>query len=152
MPRKPGTDTNFRRSLPEFGCLLGWAFGPRNFMKNCPSGDGALRGLTRLPWISGAFGRKFAASLVCPRFPEPGPQIGFSPLSQGLPNGTGCLFVVSPKRLSTHNLPGCRIAIRKRGQAQFLARRDVPWIVDVVGDGDGPPGQRIVIELHGNAG
>src|ERR1039457_5902541 len=42
MRRKPGTDTNFRRSLPEFGCL-----------------------------------------------------------SQGLPNGTGCPFVVSPKRLST---------------------------------------------------
>src|ERR1019366_9516113 len=42
MRRKPGTDTNFRRSLPEFGCL-----------------------------------------------------------SQGLPNGTGCTFVVSPKRLST---------------------------------------------------
>src|ERR1017187_2051678 len=42
MRRKPGTDTNFRRSLPKFGCL-----------------------------------------------------------SQGLPNGTGCPFVVSPKRLST---------------------------------------------------
>src|ERR1035441_8836182 len=42
MRRKPGTDTNFRRSLPEFGCL-----------------------------------------------------------SQGLPNGTGRPFVVSPKRLST---------------------------------------------------
>src|ERR1019366_37400 len=26
-----------------------------------------LRGLTRLPWISGAFCRKFAGSLVCPR-------------------------------------------------------------------------------------
>src|ERR1035438_1562403 len=51
-----------------------------------------------------------------------------------------------------HYLPGRRIAIRKRRQAQLLARRDVPRIVDVVGDGDGPPGQRIVIVLHGNAG
>src|ERR1039457_7591634 len=42
MRRKPGTDTNFRRSLPKFGCL-----------------------------------------------------------SQGLPNGTGCPFVVSPQRLTT---------------------------------------------------
>jgi hypothetical protein len=40
MRRKPGTDTNFRRSLPEFGCLLGWAFRPRNFMKNWHHGDG----------------------------------------------------------------------------------------------------------------
>src|ERR1039458_2498848 len=28
-----------------------------------------LRGLTRLPWISGAFCRKFAGSPVCPRIP-----------------------------------------------------------------------------------
>jgi hypothetical protein len=49
MRRKPGTDTNFRRSLPEFGCL-----------------------------------------------------------SQGLPNGTGCLFVVSPKRLSTRDRTATR--------------------------------------------
>src|ERR1019366_4040833 len=46
MRRKPGTDTNFRRILPEFGCLY-----------------------------------------------------------QGLPNGTGCPFVVSPKRLSTQVFP-----------------------------------------------
>jgi hypothetical protein len=26
---------NFRRSLPEIRCLLGWAFGPRKLMKNC---------------------------------------------------------------------------------------------------------------------
>jgi hypothetical protein len=25
---------DFRRSLPGIRCLLGWAFGPRNFMKN----------------------------------------------------------------------------------------------------------------------
>ena len=30
------------------------------------------RGLTRLPWISGAFCRKSAGSPVCPRSPEPG--------------------------------------------------------------------------------
>jgi hypothetical protein len=33
--RKPETDMNFRRSLPEIRCLLGWAFGPRKLMKNC---------------------------------------------------------------------------------------------------------------------
>jgi hypothetical protein len=30
------------------------------------------RGLTRLPWISGAFCRKSAGSPVCPPSPEPG--------------------------------------------------------------------------------
>src|ERR1019366_8351238 len=43
-----------------------------------PPGDGALRGLTRLPWISGAFCRKFAGSPVCLRFPGPAPRIGLS--------------------------------------------------------------------------
>src|ERR1019366_7219480 len=65
MRRKPGTDTNFRRSLPEFGCL-----------------------------------------------------------SQGLPNGTGCLFVVSPKRLSTRD----RTALRAYSamDATICGRRLVP--------------------------
>src|ERR1017187_359920 len=89
-PANPGVTPSFRRTLPETGCLLGWAFGPRSFMKNCPSGDGALRGLTRLPWISGAFCRKSAGSPVCPRFPGPGPRTGFSTLSQGLPHGIRC--------------------------------------------------------------
>jgi len=26
---------NFRHSLPEIRCLLGWAFGPQKLMKNC---------------------------------------------------------------------------------------------------------------------
>src|ERR1039457_3591173 len=30
----------------------------------------AVRGLTRLPWISGAFCRKFAGSPVCPQVPD----------------------------------------------------------------------------------
>src|ERR1035441_11397 len=38
-----------------------------------PSITSRARGLTRLPWISGAFCRKFAGSPVCPRFP-PRPQ------------------------------------------------------------------------------
>jgi hypothetical protein len=63
---------NFRRSLPEIRCLLGWAFRPRNFMKNA----GSLR---RFPDVRG----------------------GFSPLSQGLPCGIRSPFVVSPKRLSS---------------------------------------------------
>src|ERR1035441_5807358 len=40
-----------------------------SFRRSLP-GDGALRGLTRLPWISGAFCRKFAGSPVCPRFSQ----------------------------------------------------------------------------------
>src|ERR1017187_8135754 len=58
MRREPGTDTNFRRSLPEFGCL-----------------------------------------------------------SQGLPNGTGCPFVVSPKRLSTR--PGMFAACPARAVFKY---------------------------------
>jgi len=38
----------------------------------------ALRGLTRLPWISGAFCRKCAGSPVCPRSPEPAAGRGVS--------------------------------------------------------------------------
>ena len=34
-----------------------------------------LRGLTRLPWISGAFCRKSAGSPVCPRSPGTGSTI-----------------------------------------------------------------------------
>src|ERR1035441_9163465 len=37
---------------------------------------GALRGLTRLPWISGAFCRKFAGSPVCPLFRNFGRRAG----------------------------------------------------------------------------
>src|ERR1035438_10209454 len=44
-------------------------------MKNCPSGDGALRVLTRLPWISGAFCREFAGSPVCPHTPPSPPSV-----------------------------------------------------------------------------
>src|ERR1035441_8577480 len=64
-----------------------------------PSGDGALRGLTGLPWISGAFCRKFAGSPVCPRFPGPGPRIGFSTLSCFA--GPGCL-TDDKRRSSVH--------------------------------------------------
>src|ERR1035438_10221050 len=53
---------------------------PAKLHEKLPPGDGALRGLTRLPWISGAFCRKFAGSPVCLRFPGPAPRIGFSPL------------------------------------------------------------------------
>jgi len=35
------------------------------------------RGLTRLPWISGAVCREWAGSPVCPRFPVPGPGSAF---------------------------------------------------------------------------
>jgi len=50
-------------------------------MKNSAGSHRALRGLTRLPWISGAFCRKSAGSPVCPRLPEPGAGVGSSPLS-----------------------------------------------------------------------
>src|ERR1035438_1856611 len=53
---------------------------PAKLHEKLPPDDGALRGLTRLPWISGAFCRKFAGSPVCLRFPGPAPRIGFSPL------------------------------------------------------------------------
>jgi hypothetical protein len=66
MRRKPGTDTNFLRSLPEFGCL-----------------------------------------------------------SQGLPNGTGCPFVVSPKRLSTRGP-----LWRQNQEEQIGARRAAPPMPD----------------------
>ena len=85
------TAMDFRRTLPEIrwqSCLLGWAFGPRKFMKNWPRAHRALRGLTRLPWISGAFCRKFAGSPVCPRVSEPGAGIGFSTLSPVCPERT----------------------------------------------------------------
>src|ERR1035441_4965024 len=68
MRRNPGTDTDFRRSLPEFGCL-----------------------------------------------------------SQGLPNGTGCLFVVSRKSVKhtrsgahAHPRPGARYTLVMRARASFL--------------------------------
>src|ERR1019366_9211352 len=35
----------------------------------------ALRGLTRLPWISGALCREFAGSPVCPRLPDVCPRV-----------------------------------------------------------------------------
>ena len=66
-----GLTPSFRRSLPETGCLLGWAFGPRNFMKNHRKPGGFPDG-----WG------------------------GFSTLSQGLPRGICSPFVVPPKRLS----------------------------------------------------
>ena len=49
-------------------------------MKNSARTHRALRGLPRLPWISGAFCRKSAGSPVCPRLPESGAGIGSSPL------------------------------------------------------------------------
>src|ERR1019366_5885238 len=76
-----GGGTPHQATMEVFSPLLGWAFRSRNFMKNCPSGDGALRGLTRLPanfrrllpeirWQS----RQFPVSGT-------GSRIGFSPLS-----------------------------------------------------------------------
>src|ERR1017187_10555789 len=77
----PGLTPSFRRSLPETSCLFEWAFGPRNFMKNCPSGDGALRGLTRLP----ANFRRLLPEIRWQSRLSPvsgtGSRIGFSPLS-----------------------------------------------------------------------
>src|ERR1019366_8921184 len=126
----PGLTPGFRRTLPETGCLLGWTFGPRNFMKNCPSGDGALRGLTRLPWISGAFCRKFAGSPVCPRFPEPGPRIGFSTLSK-VGQASACQSEVDAREppiraAAVRERMACHV-ISQRSPAQRAPRRGSVW-------------------------
>ena len=113
-----------------FRGLLGWAFGPRNFMKNCPSGDGALRGLTGLPWISGAFCRKFAGSPVCPRFPGPAPRIGFSTLSSLKKGGARQKQVdgrEAPIRAATvRESMACHV-ISQRSPAQRAPRRGSVW-------------------------
>src|ERR1039457_4292405 len=87
MRRKPGTDTNFRRSLPEFGCL-----------------------------------------------------------SQGLPNGTGCPFVVSPKRLSTQESRSHSRYIElweNRGGALWLLDSPSCWRSQVLSSSSpGPAGTR----------
>src|ERR1035441_5555464 len=71
-------DQGVRPTIPRgwFFDSVGMGLRPAKLHEKLP-----LRGLTRLPWISGAFCRKFAGSPVCPRFPGPAPRIGFSPLS-----------------------------------------------------------------------
>src|SRR5450759_4069611 len=70
-------------SVPAFSILLGWAFGPRKFMKNGGAGAFACQLLIRV--------RGWQAEAPAPP--------GFSTLSQGLPHGIRSPFVVSPKWL-----------------------------------------------------
>src|ERR1035438_3162074 len=93
-----------------------------------------LRGLTRLPWISGAFCRKFAGSPVCPRIPEPDPGTGSR---NRIPEPDPPRVVFRPSRL-TATAPRRRALIQCEQDAIFSkADRHTGGIADFSAGGPG---------------
>src|SRR5665811_2309721 len=118
------TDMNFRRILPEIRCqsclfacseptprggfspLLGWAFGPRNFMKNC---HGDFIATHERPWDSQdwhGFPAHFAGNslpvLSVPGFGAHSPRWFFDSVGMGVPPAK-----LHEKRRKPQEIPRC---------------------------------------------